>query len=198
MEKSSQVFENPLLESLTRVSAVVAFPLYTLLQVAILMWAIFQFQFGITTTILCFLGGILFWTLFEYLAHRYIFHLEGESQRIKRFTYILHGVHHETPKDKTRLIMPLVPYLLISSALYGLAFLFFGKLAFVFMPGMLIGYVIYVAIHYAIHTQNPPHFLRYNLKHHALHHYKYDDKCFGVSSPIWDMIFGTMPPKKEN
>ncbi|MDZ7659917.1 sterol desaturase family protein [Fodinibius sp.] len=33
-------------------------------------------------------------------------------------------------------------------------------------------------------------------RHHTLHHYKYPDKAFGVSTTLWDRVFGTMPPEK--
>ncbi|RUA37305.1 MAG: fatty acid hydroxylase, partial [Bacteroidetes bacterium] len=29
-----------------------------------------------------------------------------------------------------------------------------------------------------------------------IHHYKHPDKYFGVSSPIWDYIFNTVPKRK--
>jgi len=32
---------------------------------------------------------------------------------------------------------------------------------------------------------------------HAIHHYKYPEKAFGVSSPLWDFVFGTLPRTKQ-
>ncbi|MGB3618930.1 MAG: sterol desaturase family protein, partial [Catalinimonas sp.] len=29
--------------------------------------------------------------------------------------------------------------------------------------------------------------------HHSIHHFKDDERAFGVSSPLWDWVFGTMP-----
>ena len=43
---------------------------------------------------------------------------------------------------------------------------------------------------------NPQIGLYHHVKnHHHLHHHVYEEKAFGVSSPIWDFIFGTLPPK---
>jgi 4-hydroxysphinganine ceramide fatty acyl 2-hydroxylase len=33
-------------------------------------------------------------------------------------------------------------------------------------------------------------------QHHMLHHYQEPDKGFGVSSPLWDLITGSMFSKK--
>jgi len=30
-------------------------------------------------------------------------------------------------------------------------------------------------------------------RHHMLHHAKTPDRRFGVSSPLWDLVFGTEP-----
>lgn len=56
-----------------------------------------------------FLGGMVFWTFFEYMAHRFLFHLHSERRFWQRIGYIMHGNHHEFPKDKTRLFMPQLP-----------------------------------------------------------------------------------------
>jgi sterol desaturase/sphingolipid hydroxylase (fatty acid hydroxylase superfamily) len=30
-------------------------------------------------------------------------------------------------------------------------------------------------------------------KHHYLHHFKTPEARYGVSTPLWDMVFGTLP-----
>lgn len=62
----------------------------------------------------------------------------------------------------------------------------------------MLGYAIYLFIHYVVHARKPPkNFLKYLWTHHSLHHYVFEDRAFGVSSPLWDIIFKTMPPKIE-
>jgi len=59
--------------------------------------------------------------------------------------------------------------------------------------GFLVGYLAYDLIHYATH-----HFpmrrgyAKYLKRYHMAHHYKTPDARFGVSSPAWDWVFGTM------
>ncbi len=194
-EGQGQIFKNPMLEALTKVSFGLAFTVYPIIALSLLSLNIWFGYVPVLLIISAFFGGILFWTFFEYVVHRYVFHIVGESPRTKRFRYVAHGIHHDYPRDAERLIMPPAPWAIIVSALFGLFYLIMGPLAFSFAPGFIIGHLLYVYVHYKIHTDNPPKVLQKQLKHHALHHYKYPNKAFGVSTPLWDLIFGTMPPK---
>ena len=59
-------------------------------------------------------------------------------------------------------------------------------------PGFTVGYLTYDLTHYATH-----HFPmrsgigRYLKRYHMMHHYKTPDQRFGVSSPLWDIVYGT-------
>jgi 4-hydroxysphinganine ceramide fatty acyl 2-hydroxylase len=68
-----------------------------------------------------------------------------------------------------------------------------------FFAAFLIGYLFYDITHYAIHHFNFKGNIWKELKDwHAVHHYKHDDYGFGVSSPIWDHVFKTTYPEKNN
>ncbi|WP_242689142.1 sterol desaturase family protein [Pedobacter sp. SYSU D00535] len=146
---------------------------------------------------------MLVWTLFEYFAHRYLFHFEAESELGKKIIYIFHGNHHEYPRDRERLFMPPVPSIILATVVFSLIYLGSyllagsGSYAFVFFPGFLIGYLIYVSMHYAIHAFAPPRALKGLWRNHHLHHYKYPEKAFGVSSVFWDIIFRTLPESEK-
>jgi sterol desaturase/sphingolipid hydroxylase (fatty acid hydroxylase superfamily) len=77
-----------------------------------------------------------------------------------------------------------------------------GNLAFSFFPGFILGYLMYGSTHYAIHAWNPPFkFMKPLWRNHHLHHYKDEHRGFGVSTTIWDRVFGTMwdlKKEKEN
>jgi sterol desaturase/sphingolipid hydroxylase (fatty acid hydroxylase superfamily) len=144
---------------------------------------------------LIFFAGAIFWTLFEYLMHRHLFHMIAESERGKKIVYIMHGVHHEYPRDKERLFMPPVPSIILACTIFFLIYLVMGWNALCFFPGFLFGYIFYGSMHYAIHAFAPPRFLKALWRNHHLHHYKNPDKGFGVSSVLWDVVFGTVPKK---
>lgn len=144
-----------------------------------------------------FLAGVLSWTLTEYVMHRYVFHIEGSSPWVKRFNYIVHGVHHEYPKDRQRLIMPPLPSIILAAAFFYFWRLFTGSYVYAFFSGFMIGYLTYVMIHYSTHAFRPPrNGFRFLWVYHGIHHYSHPDKAFGVSSAFWDHVFGTYPPKE--
>ncbi len=65
--------------------------------------------------------------------------------------------------------------------------------AFMFFPGFILGYLMYGSMHYAIHAWNPPFkWMKPLWRNHHLHHYKDEGKGYGVSTTIWDRVFGTM------
>jgi sterol desaturase/sphingolipid hydroxylase (fatty acid hydroxylase superfamily) len=59
-----------------------------------------------------------------------------------------------------------------------------------------VGYAGYLSIHYMVHSFQPPkNFLKILWINHGIHHYKNGEEVFGVSSPLWDYIYGTMVKK---
>ena len=144
--------------------------------------------------LLYFLAGMVTWTFAEYLMHRYVFHFINDMKVVKAFHYAMHGYHHEVPHDHNRLFMPPVPALLFLSLFFGIFYLFMGKIAWFFLPGFEIGYLLYSVVHYTVHTRVPKNKYLHKLwLHHANHHYKYPESAYGVSSQLWDKVFKTMP-----
>ena len=133
------------------------------------------------------------WTFFEYMMHRFIFHLSPKAQGRRSFIYVLHGNHHEYPRDKERLFMPPVPSLIIASIFFPIHVFSIGLDVFMFFPGFILGYLMYGTMHFAIHAWNPPYkWMKPLWRNHHLHHYKNEHKGFGVSTTLWDRVFGTM------
>lgn len=151
------------------------------------------------TGVLLYVGGLFTWTFFEYLLHRYVFHFVSDAKFVQRFHFMVHGFHHQHPKDENHLFMPPIPGILLSSIFTAFFYLIWGTWTFVFTAGFCTGYLMYAAVHYSTHKFKPPKNKRLKTlwKHHSLHHYKYPEKAFGVSSPLWDIIFRTMPPASK-
>ncbi len=189
----AQLFRNYYLEMLTKTHPLVIWGLYLPMMVYFLYLSNNKFDFGVIELVLIFFAGMLFWTFFEYIMHRFAFHWVAESERAKKFVYIMHGNHHHFPRDKERLFMPPVPSLILASIIFSLMFLLIGRYAFMFFPGFILGYLLYGSMHFAIHAWNPPFkWMKPLWRNHHLHHYKDDHKGFGVSTTIWDRVFGTM------
>jgi 4-hydroxysphinganine ceramide fatty acyl 2-hydroxylase len=192
---SAALFSNPILEKLTRANPMVIMGIY----IPFCTWLLFYFHGNINPSFssmgFIFLTGLLSWTFFEYILHRFIFHFVAEQEWAQRFHYIVHGVHHEYPKDKQRLIMPPLPSIIGGAVFFFLFKLVLGLFVYAFFSGFVTGYLFYALIHYSTHAFRPPkNRLKYLWKYHSYHHFKYPDKAFGVSSPVWDYVFGTLPP----
>jgi sterol desaturase/sphingolipid hydroxylase (fatty acid hydroxylase superfamily) len=188
-----KLFSNSILESLTRTHIAVPVTLFILFALALLYWSVSHTSLSMTATVLMFLAGLIAFTWVEYHVHRYVFHIAGAASWKKKFQYVVHGVHHEFPKDKDRLAMPPLLSITIATTLLLLFRLIMGDLAFSFMPGFLTGYAAYLSVHYMVHAYPPPHnFFKALWVNHAIHHYKDGEFVFGVSSPLWDYIYGTM------
>ncbi|MCX8018863.1 MAG: sterol desaturase family protein [Chitinophagaceae bacterium] len=189
----ARLFKNPILEALTKTHPLVIWGMYIPVIVYLLYLSGKRFEFRTQTVLLVFLSGMFFWSFFEYMAHRFIFHWTPKTESGKKIVYILHGNHHHYPRDRQRLFMPPLPSLIIASALFGTMYLILGNYAFMFFPGFLLGYLIYGSMHYAIHAWNPPFkWMKPLWRNHHLHHYKNEHQGFGVSSTLWDHVFGTM------
>lgn len=198
-EGQGRIFKNSVLESMTKTPPAMSAIIYIILLLGLLYYGyknqvVDSFSLGIAI----FLFAMLFWTFFEYFFHRYINHLDEHfpnSELAERIAFILHGIHHEYPRDRERLIMPPIPGLLIAGLLIFGYWILLGDVMFIFMPGFMTGYLLYTYVHIRVHKPNVPSFLKTQHRHHALHHYKYPEKAFGVSTTLWDRVFRTMPPK---
>jgi sterol desaturase/sphingolipid hydroxylase (fatty acid hydroxylase superfamily) len=189
----ARLFQNPYLEMLTKANPLVIWGMYLPVLSYLLIRAKVHFHFSSGRILLTFLAGMFFWTFFEYIAHRFIFHLISERTSLTRFAYILHGNHHHYPRDRERLFMPPVPSLLIAAFIFGTLYLLMQVNAYMFFPGFMLGYLLYASIHYAIHAWHPPFtWMKPLWRNHHLHHYKNEHNGFGVSSTLWDHVFGTM------
>lgn len=189
----ARIFKNKYLEMLTKGHPAIIWGMYLIILTFIIYKGSTEFGLNAKTIILVSLAGIFSWSLFEYIAHRYIFHMKVNNPALQKIAYILHGNHHHYPRDRQRLFMPPVPSLILSAIIFGLFYLIAGKYAFAFFPGFMLGYLLYASLHYAIHAFAPPFkFMKPLWRNHHLHHYKDEDLGFGVSNTFWDRIFGTM------
>lgn len=195
---SAHMFENPLLEKLSRTHILVPITLFFLVSSVCLYYAVTTTNINLWSGTLVLLLGIFAFTFVEYMMHKHFFHMEPDTPIKDKLQYSVHGVHHDYPKDKDRLAMPpfvSAAYVLIFYAVFNLIM---GDFTLYFLPGFLFGYSAYLGVHYVVHAFQPPkNFLKVLWVNHAVHHYKDPDVAFGVSSPLWDYILGTMPKKDK-
>jgi len=131
-------------------------------------------------------GGLIGWTLIEYLLHRVLFHHAPILSRI-------HARHHHSPQDligTPAWASALVGLVAVASPCWAMLGFNLGTAA---TAGFVTGYLWYVFVHYATHHWRPrPNTYLYRARlRHARHHHLSDNGNFGVTTGVWDHVFGT-------
>lgn len=146
--------------------------------------------------------GVLTWTLLEYLIHRWM----GHDRRFRKSPFGVEHVRHHiegdyfAPSWKKVIIavvasaILLMPATAIAGTMPGVAY----------VVGLIGFYGVYEVIHRLDHTHagiGP--YGRWSRRHHFHHHFVDARVNHGVTSPLWDIVFGTyrkpgiikVPPK---
>lgn len=186
------LFKNPVLEYFSHIHPITPVLVYVPVM---LVCAYFGVKgLSILESVVAFLGGILLWTLTEYIIHRWLFHYEPKTETGKKIHFLVHGIHHDYPRDATRLVMPLLVSVPLATFFFYLFAFIFGAYNLLIFSGFVLGYVSYDSIHYATHHINLKgrigSFLR---SYHLRHHYEDEHTAYGVSTPLWDYIFRSIP-----
>lgn len=192
-DESPRMFKSDFMDFFSRVPFYVPLIVYIPVIAYVTYRSFYNYNIPLLQFALLALGGIVFWSLTEYLLHRFVFHYHPTSELGKRLHFIAHGVHHDYPNDSLRLVMPPTLSIPIGIFFYFLFYLVLGEaLCNPFFVGFNIGYLAYDELHYATHhaTWKWGWFQRLK-KHHMKHHYQNPDEGFGVSSPVWDHVFGS-------
>jgi 4-hydroxysphinganine ceramide fatty acyl 2-hydroxylase len=140
--------------------------------------------------------GVFAWTLLEYGLHRFVFHIRVEFRNPKTADFVnaSHLNHHAAPRDPDKLLVQPAYGLTVSGLLFGIIYLLSGSLfsAAGIMAGIWAGFLYYEAVHYRVHlTSSPSGFIAKQRRAHFYHHFTNRERCFGVTSPLWDYVFRT-------
>lgn len=194
-----QMFETPLIERFSRIHPAGPF-VFWLPVLAYAGYRAFQNGVGLPLGVGLFVLGVLAWTFAEYMLHRFLFHYSGPRPWQRRMFFVLHGVHHDFPNDSDRLVMPIGASIPLGAAFYLVFRLLLGSVlvdpAFV---GFALGYLAYDGTHYAVHHfRMSSRWGKWIKRYHMIHHHTGAAARWGVSSPLWDWVFGTLgDPKSE-
>lgn len=139
---------------------------------------------------LAIISGILLWTLIEYIIHRWL----GHDRRFTRKNGFgrEHVVHHATG-GFSRAWKKVVFFALAAAILASLTVPLMGPATgLAFTSVVLAAYLVYEAIHRLMHISGGiGPYARMLRRHHFHHHFHDPKRNFGVSSPLWDIVFGT-------
>ena len=190
------------LEPITMVHPVIP----ALIYVPVVFWAMGLAIQGIGVLVpVGMAAGALFWTFAEYVLHRWAFHPPRFGPISERIYFTFHGVHHEYPDDDMRLVM--VPVVSIPLAFF-FWWLFGQVVPAAWVPavfaGFVVGYLGYDYTHWATHFLKTskvkwlgPYLpiLERQRRRHMRHHFASPKKGYGVTTELWDHVFGTADPQ---
>jgi sterol desaturase/sphingolipid hydroxylase (fatty acid hydroxylase superfamily) len=127
---------------------------------------------GIGSAAAAFASGVVSWTLAEYAVHRFVLHDLAPRE---------HGLHHANPDES---VLTIFWQIWICFAL--VYFIAGGA----FLAGALVAYAWYLFVHHCAHHGHK-HLRLPLLEHHQSHH-KFATRNYGVSTTLWDHVFGTV------
>lgn len=157
-----------------------------------------------------FLLGAASWSASEYVIHRFVGHGPKRAPVASLLARLTpsglaaefnreHLAHHTDPsyfaptERKVLAAAAVVPVLAASlTPLVGV------RRAASFSAGFAVTYGAYEVLHRRIHTHPPRgRYGRWLRQHHLLHHTRTPRKNHGVTTPLWDHVFGTKTPLEK-
>lgn len=191
-DETIPLFKNPVLEYFSHIHPIT--PVVTFAPVIAYTFYLGWITLSWISLVLFFILGLFIWTFTEYAIHRWAFHYHPKSGFGKQIHFLVHGIHHDYPRDSTRLVMPVPVSIPLAALFYFMFAALFGVYTNIMFCGFIFGYVAYDSIHYATH-----HFpmrgriAKWLKDYHIRHHFEDDEAAYGVSNPLWDFVFNTVP-----
>jgi sterol desaturase/sphingolipid hydroxylase (fatty acid hydroxylase superfamily) len=133
--------------------------------------------------ILLFPFGMFLWTIAEYVMHRFAMHeLRGRGLASREH------LRHHADRDSILEKWPVAWTGIVAVGVFGLRPFGGWTLAL----GWIAGYAVYDLLHWRAHRRAPrTAYARWLRMSHFHHHFHAPMRNFGVTSPLWDKVFGT-------
>lgn len=136
--------------------------------------------------------GVTAWSAAEYGMHRFLMH----EQRGRNLASREHLQHHADPNwSSPKWVESWIGVGAIGATSVALPLtLVWGRVAgAAAMGGWVVGYAAYERLHYNAHRFAPRNrYSRWLRRHHFHHHFGHPMRNHGVTTPLWDKVFGTL------
>jgi hypothetical protein len=130
------LFKNPFLEYFSHIHPVTPLIVYVPVLAACAYFGFHRVSWY--NGVIAYFAGILLWTLIEYIIHRWAFHYEPKTEWGKKAHFLVHGIHHDYPRDATRLVMPLLVSVPLATFFFYSFMLLFGNYYLIIFSGFLL------------------------------------------------------------
>ncbi len=164
------------------------FAIYTIMIAALFSLAALGSDWrGLDRWLIAAAAGAATWTLAEYLLHRFVLHRAPVIEP-------MHAAHHASPRayigTPTWVTLSLFFVAVFLPAWRGISF----NVASGLVAGVMAGFLWYGILHHTIHHGSPRALalqLKKIARRHMRHHYSRQQGNFGVTTALWDWVFGT-------
>ena len=134
--------------------------------------------------LLAFAGGLFCWTFIEYFMHRFLMH----SKEKKGYQSGHHFHHHRTGIIFTTTLKRILFLCAAGVSLWAGVFIS----SYLLLPsGIIMGLTLYSFMHLWLHKPWAEKWLGSLQRFHMQHHFGQTEKCFGVTTSLWDRVFNT-------
>lgn len=135
------------------------------------------------------LAGAFAWTLAEYFLHRVVFHEASPASPGARE----HRQHHAQPDYFAPAWQKALAAVVVAGLVLPVLSLALGWAAGgAFTAGFIAMYLAYEVLHRRCHTHPPRgRYGRWRRRNHFAHHFADPRRGHGVTTPLWDHVFGT-------
>ncbi len=139
--------------------------------------------------LISFLLGVLLWTFLEYVLHRFL----GHEHKGKNFFKDEHLVHHRKVHYFAPAYKKIGAATVVAAGLFAtLSLALSWTIALSFVLGLMGMYGFYEYVHARYHRKGPVAQIFIVLrKHHFYHHFHQPKLNHGVTTRLWDRVFGT-------
>jgi 4-hydroxysphinganine ceramide fatty acyl 2-hydroxylase len=94
--------------------------------------------------------------------------------------------------DEGRLVFPIAMAIPLCYVIFTcLSLIYPASIVNTLSAGLVATYICYDMGHYYLHHSQPMEFVQYRKKYHMYHHYKDPDNGYGITTSLWDKVFGT-------
>lgn len=151
---------------------------------------------SLLTAVLAVAYGAFSWSLAEYVLHRFFMH-ELKGRGIASREHLLHHAGNNVWNGANALAwvgVVLVGLGIVAPISAGLASLVGlpWQVALLAGPAWIASYGVYDWLHWRAHHRYPTQgYERWLRHHHFHHHFGHPMENHGVTSPVWDKVFGT-------